>query len=858
MPTKPNKKLMQDIEHALQQVSKGYRSNPVLDSVRPNVHEKQKWFLSMEQSEVMYGGAAGGGKCLTPDHDVLVFGRGWLPIAEVKPGDLVASANETGIGSWETVAQTYSYRFKGKLRTSVEGAKFRATPNHKWRSRWESGLDARAGTSRSAKWRWHDATELKPNMKLMAVGDTYELSKPFFKTEEEAELFGWWLSEGSGFINGRTRISQTKTIGRDRIRKICKILKLDTKEYEYEFRPKWIPPVSGTDCYNKFIPKNILFSASAKYILRGLLGGDGYLRRKGWEYSSSSKQLAEDVQTLATLLGFRATIKLKKVASDKPHWLVAAYPRSTWSISNRALGWEAYDGPVYCLEVPTTSQFLVRHNGHIHVTGNSDALLMAALQYIDVPGYAAIMFRNTFADLALAGALMSRANDWLDGIPGMRKHDGGKKWSYQGGGTLEFAYLANDGDRYRYKSAEFQTICFDELTTFPEEDYKYLFSRLRKPSDAHCMKCFKNLEESRTKPAKRDCRTCAGTGFNPLSRVPLRMLSATNPGGKYGEWVKKHFITKEFLKATDDEQFSNVWVKRGKCLLCSGQQKIEVRGELQDCPACDGTGKTDRHFIPAKLEDNPAVDHPSYEKMLAQLTPVERAQLRSGRWDFVAQGNLFQSEWIRNYVWRGEHIELLKPEGRRLIENTMQTVFLTADTASKVRTVNDPSVICAWKLCLPTYELCLLEVIRDRILIPFILPEIIKLKKKWDAQFTIIEEASSGYAIIQEATLTEAGEGMTIMTYVPHSADKVSRSEDAQMRMKAGQIFFPITDDDQIAECLNEMLQFPDAAHDDFVDNLTMAAWYASGKWRTKSASPGGPTAQIRRGMPAPVRYNRY
>ena len=47
--------------------------------------------------------------------------------------------------------------------------------------------------------------------------------------------------------------------------------------------------------------------------------------------------------------------------------------------------------------------------------GKSDALLMAALQYVDVPGYAAILFRRTYTDLSLPGALMDRAHEWLQG-----------------------------------------------------------------------------------------------------------------------------------------------------------------------------------------------------------------------------------------------------------------------------------------------------------------------------------------------------------------------------------------------------------------------------------------------------------
>src|SRR5271155_3345788 len=42
--------------------------------------------------------------------------------------------------------------------------------------------------------------------------------------------------------------------------------------------------------------------------------------------------------------------------------------------------------------------------------GKSDALLMAALQFADVPGYNSLIIRRNFADLALPNALMDRAH----------------------------------------------------------------------------------------------------------------------------------------------------------------------------------------------------------------------------------------------------------------------------------------------------------------------------------------------------------------------------------------------------------------------------------------------------------------
>ena len=145
--------------------------------------------------------------------------------------------------------------------------------------------------------------------------------------------------------------------------------------------------------------------------------------------------------------------------------------------------------------------------------GKSDGLLMAALQYVDRPGYSALLLRRTFADLALPGALLDRAHDWL-GNTGARWRDQDKQWVFPTPAgkppTLNFGYLEHDKDKYRYKSAEFQFIGPDETTQFSESQYTYLFSRLRRLQG---------------------------------SDIPIRMRSASNPGDIGHEWVKRTFVS---------------------------------------------------------------------------------------------------------------------------------------------------------------------------------------------------------------------------------------------------------------------------------------------------------------------------
>lgn len=144
--------------------------------------------------------------------------------------------------------------------------------------------------------------------------------------------------------------------------------------------------------------------------------------------------------------------------------------------------------------------------------GKSVAQLMAALQFVDVPGYSAILFRKTYADLSLPGALIDMSKQWL--MPFVRSgevrwSEKEKRYDFPSGASLSFGYLESDNDCYRYQGAEFQYIGMDECTHISPVNYRYLFSRLRKTVDL---------------------------------QVPLRFRATANPGGEYGEYYYQRFF----------------------------------------------------------------------------------------------------------------------------------------------------------------------------------------------------------------------------------------------------------------------------------------------------------------------------
>lgn len=83
------------------------------------------------------------------------------------------------------------------------------------------------------------------------------------------------------------------------------------------------------------------------------------------------------------------------------------------------------------------------------------------------------------------------------------KHSG----KFANGSVIDFGFCDNDADVYKYQSAEYDVIRFDELTHFTEWIYLYLLSRLR--------------------------------GAN---NFPKQIKSCTNPGGVGHSWVKERFI----------------------------------------------------------------------------------------------------------------------------------------------------------------------------------------------------------------------------------------------------------------------------------------------------------------------------
>ncbi|MBQ9985038.1 MAG: terminase family protein [Oscillospiraceae bacterium] len=137
--------------------------------------------------------------------------------------------------------------------------------------------------------------------------------------------------------------------------------------------------------------------------------------------------------------------------------------------------------------------------------GKSYAQLIDAFLFaLKYPRSKQLILRRTFPELEKS--LIRVANELFP--RSVYKYNGGKHTGFfVNGSVIDFGYCDKEGDVYKYQSAEYDIIRFDELTHFTEYMYTYLISRVR------------------------------GT-----NGYPKKVKSATNPGGIGHAWVKSRFI----------------------------------------------------------------------------------------------------------------------------------------------------------------------------------------------------------------------------------------------------------------------------------------------------------------------------
>ena len=165
--------------------------------------------------------------------------------------------------------------------------------------------------------------------------------------------------------------------------------------------------------------------------------------------------------------------------------------------------------------------------------------------------------------------------------------------SFPNGSVIHFRHCAHVQDMYQYKGAEIQWLYFDELTSFEEEIYNFIKTRLR---------------------ARKDLK------------IRPRIRSSSNPGDIGHSWVKKTFV--------DAAPYMEIFSRA-------------IRSEA------NGKTKTYRmQYIPALVTENPYIGE-DYIFQLESKPEALRNALLYGDWN-AFEGQVF-TEWKNepaNYLTR--------------------------------------------------------------------------------------------------------------------------------------------------------------------------------------------------------------
>lgn len=425
-------------------------------------------------------------------------------------------------------------------------------------------------------------------------------------------------------------------------------------------------------------------------------------------------------------------------------------------------------------------------------SGKTFAELMDPLRRINTcKGFGAVIFRRTTPQITSQGGLWDTSTE-LYPLKGGVPNRSDLKWVFPPfGNTIKLAHLEYERHVYDYQGAQIPLIEFDELTHFTEFQFWYLMSRNRS--------------------------VC---GVQPYIRATC------NPDPD--SWVAK-FIAWWIDQDTGFpiEERSGVlrWFVRINNVLIWANTAEELREKHPEIPPRSVT------FIPAKLEDNPALTNkdPNYRANLLALPYVEMMRLLHGNWKVRPKaGDIFKRDWFTRTFQES------------LFHNLWKLKIQSWDTAFKVPVkkkagggMTDPdfSVCTTWGLNNQGYFL--LDRFKDRLEYPDLVATAESQFLRHRPHAVLVEDKASGQSLIQ--SLRQSRYRIPVFAVMPLPSDgKRTRAESITPLFRSNLVWMA-----ENAHWLNDyietMIAFPDpTVHDDDVDSTAQALWYLSQGYRGK------------------------
>jgi predicted phage terminase large subunit-like protein len=200
---------------------------------------------------------------------------------------------------------------------------------------------------------------------------------------------------------------------------------------------------------------------------------------------------------------------------------------------------------------------------------------------------------------------------------------------------------------------------------------------------------------------------------------------------------------------------------------------------------------------------------------------IKRAKRELGSYAFAAQymqspvclkGGMVESNWFNRY--RQE------PENKK--------IYQSWDTAIKAGSNNDFSVCTTWGEV--DNGLYLLDVFARKMEYPELKRSLISLAQKWQPEALLIEDKASGQSLLQDLRKETKLPALAVQA----TKDKVSRFAAVTALIEAGRVWLP-QNATWLTDYENEILGFPNYAHDDMVDSTSQFLNWVRNRKKSKS-----------------------
>lgn len=145
---------------------------------------------------------------------------------------------------------------------------------------------------------------------------------------------------------------------------------------------------------------------------------------------------------------------------------------------------------------------------------------------------------------------------------------------------------------------------------------------------------------------------------------------------------------------------------------------------------------------------------------------------------------------------------------------------VSIDTGQKGGAENDPTVIMVWGEFDGGHAV--LDVWRERVIYPRLLPQVIDTIRKWQPDAVLIEDQNNGATLLQDLGVMELANRVPLIGIQPRDS-KVVRFDRITPLIESGRVWIPETDSatSWLGAFEEEVTSFPLGKHDDQIDALS-------------------------------------